>query len=113
MEADDQKYQNHAAFGELDRLIAFYDGLSHFMFLWVSPGTNAWCNIDSYVYSSIRGTLASIRSILRDGQINDAYALLRKYYDSAIIQEVFDLLMAKYRPDVAEAIKNQTSMHLA
>jgi hypothetical protein len=91
MMVNDPKYQNHAVFSELDRLITFYDSLAHSMFLWVSPGTSAWCNIDSYVYSSIRGTLASVRSILREGQINDAYALLRKYYDSVIIN-VYSIL---------------------
>lgn len=91
MMVDDPRYLNHAVFGELDRLIAFYDQLAHSMFLWVSPGTSALCNIDSYVYSSIRGTLASICSILREGQINDAYAFLRKYYDSAIIN-VYSIL---------------------
>lgn len=45
----------------------------------------AICNIDSYLFSSVQGTLASIQAILRDGRINDAYALLRKYHDSAII----------------------------
>jgi hypothetical protein len=91
MMVDDPKYQNHTVFADLDRHIAFYDHLAHSMFLWVSPGTSAFCNIDSYVYSSIRGTLASVRSILREGQLNDAYALLRKYYDSAIIN-VYSIL---------------------
>jgi hypothetical protein len=59
--------------------------LAHSVFGFVSVGTRAIGNIDSSVFSSIQGTLASIRAILRDGRINDAYALLRKYYDSAII----------------------------
>ena len=33
----------------------------------------------------MQGTLDSIREILSRGRINDAYALLRKYYDAAII----------------------------
>jgi hypothetical protein len=81
----DLEYQNHAVFSELDRHIAFYKLLAHSVFSWVSQGTGAICNIDSYVLSSIQGTLTSIQTILRDGRINDAYALLRKYYDSAII----------------------------
>lgn len=48
-------------------------------------GTKAICNIDTYVYSSMQGTLESMRTILLAGRINDAYALLRKYYDSAVI----------------------------
>jgi hypothetical protein len=79
----DQEYQSYPVFSELDRYIAFYELLAHSVFQFVSMGTKAICNIDSYVFSSIQGTLTSIRTILRDGRINDAYALLRKYYDSA------------------------------
>ncbi|MCX5768677.1 MAG: hypothetical protein NTZ09_00170 [Candidatus Hydrogenedentes bacterium] len=85
MIATDHEYQNHPVFNELDRYIAFYESLSDSVFGFVSMGTKAICNIDSYVFSSIQGTLTSISTILREGKINDAYALLRKYYDSAII----------------------------
>ena len=81
----DQKYLSHAVFDEIDRYIAFYEGLAYSVFPFVSMGTKAVCNIDSYIFSSVQGTLTSIRTILRDGRINDAYALLRKYHDSAII----------------------------
>ena len=37
------------------------------------------------MFTSIRGTFESIRLILKNGMINDAYALLRKYFDSAVI----------------------------
>jgi len=79
------RYQNHAVFGELDHYIAFYKDFAQSVYPWVTMGTKAICGIDSYVYSSIQGTLASIRTILVDRKINDAYALLRKYYDLVII----------------------------
>jgi hypothetical protein len=85
MMVSDEEYQNHRVFAELERYAAFYESLSHSVFQFLSVGTRAICNIDSYVFSSIQGTLTSIHSILRNGRINDAYALLRKYYDSAII----------------------------
>jgi hypothetical protein len=85
MMVNDDKYQKHAVFAELEQYVAFYRALSMSVFGFVTPGTRALCNIDSYVFSSIQGTLTSIQTILRDGRINDAYALLRKYYDSAII----------------------------
>ncbi len=90
---NDQEYQNHAVFGEIDRYIAFYESLAHSVFQFVSMGTKAICNIDSYVFSSIQGTLTSIRTILRDGRINDAYALLRKYHDSAVITVYSNLFL--------------------
>jgi hypothetical protein len=51
----------------------------------VSMGTQSIINIDTYVYSSMQGTLESISDVLIKGHISDAYALLRKYYDVSII----------------------------
>jgi hypothetical protein len=82
---NDPDYQNHAVFIELDQYIEFYKQLSHSVFLWVASGTRSIFNTDTYVFSSIQGTLTSIHSVLRDGRINDAYALLRKYHDSVTI----------------------------
>ena len=48
-------------------------------------GTQSVINIDTYIYTSMQGTLESIKDILLKGRINDAYALLRKYYDAATI----------------------------
>jgi hypothetical protein len=85
MMVSDEAFQKHIVFAELERYRAFYESLAHSVFPFVSVGTRAIGNIDSYVFSSIQGTLVSIHSVLCDGRINDAYALLRKYYDSAII----------------------------
>jgi hypothetical protein len=81
----DKEYESHSAFADLDHYIGFYKSLAHSVFPFATMGTKAICNIDSYVYSSIQGTLDSIRAILGYGRINDAYALLRKYYDSVMI----------------------------
>ena len=85
MMVKDENYQGHPVFSDLVRYEAFYKSLASSVFQWVSLGTRSLGNIDSYVFSSIEGTLASIQTVLRDGRINDAYALLRKYYDSGII----------------------------
>ena len=80
-----QAYKEHQVFSKLDEMIDFYKNLSFSIFRFMTKGTKAICNIDSYVYSSVQGTLESIKNILRNGRINDSYALLRKYYDSSII----------------------------
>jgi hypothetical protein len=85
MMVGDREYQNHAVFTDLIQYRAFYESLAYTIFGFISRGTRAIGNIDSYLFSSIQGTLVSIGTILRDGRINDAYALLRKYHDSAII----------------------------
>lgn len=81
----EQDYQNHPVFAQLEHYISFYESLAYSVFSFIPGGTSAICNIDSNVYSSMQGTLASIHTILHAGKINDAYALLRKYYDAAII----------------------------
>ena len=93
----DPEYKNHSVFGELDGHIAFYEQLAYSVSHWASLGTSSLFNMDSYVFSSIQGTLASIRAILRDGRINDAYALLRKYYDSVTINIYSILYLDEHR----------------
>lgn len=61
--------------------------------LWTSKGTKAIVNLDTYTYSSIKGTIESIRDILKKGRINDAFALLRKYYDSTMINVYTNLYL--------------------
>lgn len=85
MDVNDAQYQNHRVFSELDHYADFYEALSFSVFGFGSTGTTAIFNFNSRFYSSIQGTLESIRNILRSGRINDAYALLRKYHDSAVI----------------------------
>lgn len=97
MQATDKKYKEHHIFKDLKRYIKFYESLSMSVFSFCTVGTRAICNIDSYVYSSIKGTLESINVILRMGRMNDAYALLRKYYDSAIINVYSNLYLENNR----------------
>lgn len=85
MNVNSEKFQQHAIFSELDNYMQFYDNLSLLVFPFITPGTGSMANIDSYVYSSIKGTIDSIQTITRRGRLNDAYALLRKYHDSVII----------------------------
>jgi hypothetical protein len=92
----DPECQTHVVFDELDRFIAFYEQLADSVFARPLQGTKAFCNIDSYVFSSIQGTLTSIQAILRDGRINDAYALLRKYQDSAVINIYSNLYLTDH-----------------
>ena len=89
----DKEYKEHRIFSELDQYIDFYDSLAGLVFSFSTMGTKSIVNIDSYVYSSIQGTLDSIKMIINAGRINDAYALLRKYYDSAIINVYSNLYL--------------------
>lgn len=80
-----QSYTNHKIFLQLNKYSEFYKDLSFSVSLFISQGTKSIINLDSYLFSSIQGTLESIRVVLLNKRINDAYTLLRKYYDSIII----------------------------
>ena len=78
-------YKEHHVFKQLSEYADFYKSLSFSIFQCLTQGINTICNIDSYLYTSMQGTLESIKDILVKGRINDSYALLRKYYDSVVI----------------------------
>jgi hypothetical protein len=86
-------YKTHQVFDQLSEYAEFYKNLSFSVMGFISQGTKSVLNIDTYVYSSIQGTLESIKNILFQGHINDSYALLRKYYDAAIINIYSDLYL--------------------
>jgi len=79
------KYTSHKVHGELQNYSNFYDSLSFSIMNWMPQGIKAFLNLDTYALSSIKGTVNSIGELLQKGRINDAYALIRKYYDSTII----------------------------
>lgn len=78
-------YIEHKVFVQLSEYADFYNSLSDSVFYFRVLGTGSGFNINSYVYSSMQGTLLSIGDILKQVRINDSYALLRKYYDCVII----------------------------
>jgi hypothetical protein len=78
-------YLTHVVFDDLENYRYFYSSLSHLVFSFMSGGTTAVVNLDTYIFSSIAGTMDSIRLVLRNGRLNDAYSLLRKYCDSVFI----------------------------
>lgn len=91
MNSTDTKYTNHTIFEELNYYASFYESLSNSVMSFATKGTTAIANMDTYVYMSMRGTLESINLVLKNGNLNDAYALLRKYYDSVMINAYTNL----------------------
>lgn len=86
-------YSNHSVFEKLLKYAEFYNDLSDSIIGFASLGVYSYVNIDTYVYRSISGTLESIRNTLLKGRVSDAYALLRKYYDAAIINVYINLYL--------------------
>lgn len=88
-----EKYVNHEIFTELKKFTEFYSSISDMLSGSITHGTATSFNIDMYVFKSMEGTLDSIRDVLLKGRINDSYLLLRKYYDSAIINIYSNLFL--------------------
>jgi hypothetical protein len=87
----DNDYKDHEIHMFLVDLEKFYEKLSFGIFCWGSIGVKSIVNVDTYFYSSLKGTIKSIKNIVKGGQLNDAYALLRKYHDSIIINSYVGL----------------------
>lgn len=84
-DSTDKKYFEHQVFKDLTIFSDLYSSVADTIFSFSTQGTRAIANIDTYVLMSIDGTIESIKTVLRNGRINDAYSLLRKYNDSIII----------------------------
>lgn len=80
-----EAYKTHHVFSELECYIDLYRYLSWSIFSFSSIATNAMSGINYHMYSSIQGKLESIRVILSDDRIDEAYALFKEYYDSVIM----------------------------
>lgn len=89
----EEEYLKHKIFIDLKRYSGFYNDLSYSVICFISSGTESIINLDTYSYKSIKGTINSISEILKKGRINDAYALLRKYFDSTLINVYTNLFL--------------------
>lgn len=106
MQVNSSEYQKHVVFKNLEQYIQFYDDWSFRVFGFSTIGTTAIANLDSALFSSMKGTMDSIRMLLQSGRINDAYALLRKFYDCIYIN-VYITLYTKDNVSVENLIVKQ------
>ena len=96
VQVNSKEYQSHDVFNDLARYIEFYNRLAMSIMHFSTTGTKSIINIDTYAFSSIQGTMESARAVLLNGRINDAYALLRKYYDSLAINIYANLYLEEH-----------------
>lgn len=92
-EIDQDEYKNHQIFKVLDNIIDFYNLFSFAVFQFLTIWVKWILNIDSYIFSSIQWTIESIKFLILNGRINDAYTILRKYNDSIIINIYINLYL--------------------
>lgn len=71
----------HPMFNTLEKLCAFYKSLSYTASDVPSKGITSHNSIDALIFLSIQTTLDSIYHLLKNAKLNDAWSLLRKYFD--------------------------------
>lgn len=96
----------------INEFIEFYDGLSLTVMNFIPIGTRTLYHFDAYIYEAMKGTLESISVLIQNERINDAYALLRKFFDISLINVYVNLyLKREYSIDnlVVDKIQNWLS----
>lgn len=91
-EINSESYQNHPVFEKIEHMIDYYDGLSETCFHFIPNGTLGAANYASYVYMSICTTLNSIKLLLKAGHLTDAFVLIRKLFDTVLVEIYFDVV---------------------
>lgn len=99
-------YLEYHVFNNLTSYADFYESMSDSVMMLFTGGTLASYNIDTYVFMAMKGTMESIKGVLKQGRVNDAYALLRKYYDSTMIN-IYCILYLKEHYGVENFIVHQ------
>ena len=80
------EYKEHQVFEVLKDIRDLYEFISQNSFGFLPTGLpEEWINIDTYISSSMRGTIDAMALLLGDAFINDAFALLRKYFDEVMV----------------------------
>jgi len=78
-------YYNHEVFELIKHMQDYYDGIAYTCYGFIPNGTLGAVNYSSYVFSSIRTTLESIRMLLKEGHIADAFVLIRRLFDTVLV----------------------------
>ena len=99
-----KEYIKHDVFQTLDDLGEFYDNLGFNC----SSFAGAICvtkllNLDDRIFYALQGTLETIGVALKNGRINDAFSLLRKYNDAILISIYLSIkIMEEYQKTLSE-----------
>ena len=106
------EYDNHKLFEDLDTIKSFYEGLSYCNITSIEPAAlvskSKVYTTSTYIYSSMAGTMESIAVLMHNGRCNDAFALVRKYCDSIILDIYKNILVNDFNNELCS--KNVTSI---
>ncbi len=88
-------YYSHKIFCLMDDIIAFYDFLSINSIGTQGTILTSRLGISNIIYSSLQGTIESIKYLSTAGRLNDAFALARKF-DDAVITDLYANILIKH-----------------
>ncbi len=80
---------NHDVFEKIEKINGVYSALSESCLSQMEGGTTQKFNYHSYIFSTMESTLEALSLLLKNGYVNDAFTLLRKYIDLTIINVYF------------------------
>lgn len=113
-----ESYKKHRIFNEIDFMMESYEFISTSSSSFFQDGVSATANIDSIIYSSLKNTLESIKTLLEIGKINDGFGLVRKYFEGVIIdvyktvyiREKYDFFKTPYADMIEKWYKGEKSL---
>ena len=88
----EESYRNHQVFELIDHMMEYYEDLSDSSFWFMPKGTLTISNYSSRIYMSIHNTLGSIKMLLKEGHISDAFVLIRKLFDTVLVEIYLNVL---------------------
>lgn len=99
-----KEYKENPIFSDMSLMIDTYEFLSFNSFGFMPEGLpGEWINYETYIFSSLKCTIESMKMLLISAHINDAFAVLRKYFDEIMISVFY----AVYSDDQIRANKNK------
>ena len=72
--------------------MAYYDGLAQTSLPFMPSGTLWSSNYASVIYMSIEVTLESIKMTMKAGHLTDAFVLMRKLFDTMLVDIFYDVM---------------------
>ena len=98
--------ENHPIIENLQTYSKFYESWSYLIIKFVPLGTKAIFHFDTYIFGSMQATLDSISLLIQNGKTNDAYALLRKFHDLAMIDVYINLKLEQELANEASIVSD-------
>ena len=98
------EYQKHHVFDEIGQMMDYYEGVSDTCYSFMPHGTRGIVNYATYVFMSIKRTLDSVRMLLKEGHITDAFVLIRKYFDTVLVEIYIDVVRKEKFDWVSEIV---------